>query len=228
MKSFKKIFLLLRQLFFKSINKDFYSQFGEDKILSELIPKNKKNGFYVDVGCFHPKKHSNTYLLYKKGWSGINIDMEEDKIDLFKISRPRDYNYLGAISDKVENVNIYRSQTFGVGSTINPNILKHENVIDKINITTTTLNNVLSSSPFENSKIDLLNIDTEGNDFKVLKSLDITKYKPKIIIIETHLKEIEEIIKSEMYVYLKSKGYKLKSYCLYSLIFVNQIYYENI
>ena len=67
-KIIKKIFLI-RQLYFKKINKDFYSQFGEDKILKELILDNFNNGFYVDVGCFHPKKHSNTYLLYKKGWS---------------------------------------------------------------------------------------------------------------------------------------------------------------
>ena len=45
--------------------------------------KNKRDGFYVDVGCFHPKKHSNTYFLYKRGWRGVNIDMEEEKIDVW-------------------------------------------------------------------------------------------------------------------------------------------------
>ena len=34
----------------------------------------------MDVGCFHHKKHSNTYLLHKRGWFGINIDMEKEKI----------------------------------------------------------------------------------------------------------------------------------------------------
>jgi hypothetical protein len=228
MKSIVKKILSYRQAFFKKIDKDFYSQFGEDKILKELIPKVKTKGFYVDVGCFHPKKHSNTYLLYRKGWTGINIDLEQDKIDLFNIMRPKDFNCLAAISDKIENVIMYRSQKFGVGSTINPNILEKKNIIDQSYIKTNTLNNVISKSPFADTEIDLLNIDAEGNDFKVLKSLEITKYKPKIIIIETHLKDVEAIIQSEIYFYLKEKGYRIKSICLYSLIFINDKFYENI
>ncbi len=219
--SFIKKISLLRQAFLKSIKKDFYSQFGEDKILEELISKNKNKGFYVDVGCFHPKKHSNTHLLHKRGWSGVNIDMEQDKIDLFNILRPRDYNFVGAISDKVENVKIYRSQKYGVGSTIIPNILSKKNIIDEKHIKTTTLDNVLKLSPFFKKEIDLLNIDTEGNDFKVLKSLSLLIYKPKIIIIESHLNDIDKILESETYLYLKKEGYNLKSWNLYSLIFLN-------
>ena len=223
----KKLYLL-RQCYFKSINKNFYSQFGEDKILNEIIPKNKIDGFYVDVGCYHPKKHSNTYLLHKRGWNGVNIDMEEDKIDLFKISRPNDFNYLAAISDKNEEVIIYRSQKFGVGSTINPDLLNEKDIIDKKIIKASKLDEVLEKSPFANKEIDLLNIDAEGNDFKALKSLSIDIYKPKIIIIETHLKKIDDILNSEIFNYLKRNNYELKSICLYSLIFINYKYYENI
>ena len=214
----KKLFLY-RQTFFKKINKNFYSQFGEDRILDEIIPKDFNNGFYVDVGCFHPKKYSNTFMLFKRGWFGINIDMEESKIGTFNIARPKDYNFLGAISDKVENVKIYRNQKYGVSSTIDANFLKKNDIIDEKIITTTTLDNVINNSPYKNKEIDLLNIDTEGNDFKVLKSLNFNIYNPKVIIIETHLKKIEEIIKSEIYIYLITKEYVLKSWNIYSLIF---------
>ena len=223
---FKKI-SLFRLTFFKKINKNFYSQFGEDKILNELIPKNFTNGFYVDVGCFHPKKHSNTYMLFKKGWKGINIDMEKDKIATFNLARPNDYNFLGAISNKIEKVKIYRNQKFGVSSTINKNVIKNEDIIDDDYIQTTTLNIVLETSPFKGKKIDLLNIDTEGNDFKVIKSLNIDVYNPSIIIIETHLKKIDEIIKSEIYLFLIKHKYILKSWNVYSLIFIKESYYEN-
>jgi len=54
-KLFIKKILLFRLVFFKKINTNFYSQFGEDKVLNELIPNKFTNGFYVDVGCFHPK-----------------------------------------------------------------------------------------------------------------------------------------------------------------------------
>jgi hypothetical protein len=158
-------------------------------------------------------------MLFKRGWFGINIDMEESKIDTFNIARPKDYNFLGAISDKVEKVKIYRNQKFGVSSTIDPSILKKDDIIDENLITTTTLDNVINNSPYKNKEIDLLNIDTEGNDFKVLKSLNFNIYNPKVIIIETHLKKIEEIIKSEIYIYLTTKEYDLKSWNIYSLIF---------
>lgn len=218
-RSIIKILSLYRQTFLKKINKDFYSQFGEDKILFEIIPKTMLKGFYVDVGCFHPKKYSNTYMLHKRGWHGVNIDMEEDKIKTFKIARPSDFNYLGAISDKIENVKIFRNQKFGVSSTINNNVINENDIIDENQIETTTLNKVLELSPFKNKEIDLLNIDTEGNDFKVLKSLDFKIYNPKIVIIETHLKNIHEIILSEPYKYLIGKNYNLVSWNIYSLIF---------
>ena len=215
-------FLIYRQAYFKKINKNFYSQFGEDKTLFEIIPKNFSKGFYVDVGCFHPKKYSNTYMLHKRGWYGINIDMEDDKISTFNLARPNDFNYLGAISDKVENVKIFRNQKFGVSSTINEDIIKKDDIIDEILIETKTLNNVLELSPFKNKEIDLLNIDTEGNDFKVLKSLNFEIYNPKIIIIETHLKDIHEIIISDQYKYIINKKYYLVSWNVYSLIFIKK------
>ena len=214
--------LIYRQAFFKKINKNFYSQFGEDKILFEIIPKNLSKGFYVDVGCFHPKKYSNTYMLFKRGWYGVNIDMEQDKIKTFDIARPKDFNYIGAISDKIENVKIFRNQKFGVSSTINKNIIDKKDIIDETEIKTQTLNDVLELSPFKNKEIDLLNVDTEGNDFKVLRSLDFKIYNPKIIIIETHLKDIRKILISEPYKYLIDKNYNLVSWNIYSLIFIKK------
>ena len=217
-KILKKIYLL-RQTYLKKIDKNFYSQFGEDKILNEIIPGKLKKGFYVDVGCFHPKKYSNTYMLYKKGWQGVNIDMEKDKIETFKIARPNDFNFFGAVSDKVEKVKIFRNQKFGVSSTLYENMINKDNIIDEKFIETCTLNYILNLSPFKNKEIDLLNIDTEGNDLKVLKSLDFNIYNPKIIIIETHLKDIDNILLSEPYKYLINKNYKLSSWNIYSLVF---------
>ena len=41
--------------------------------------KNKKIGFYVDVGAYHPIQRNNTMLLYLNGWEGINIDINKIK-----------------------------------------------------------------------------------------------------------------------------------------------------
>lgn len=68
-----------------------YSQEGEDLLLSRILG-DKKDGFYVDVGAHHPFRFSNTYLLYKQGWRGINIDAMPGSMKLFNRFRPRDIN----------------------------------------------------------------------------------------------------------------------------------------
>ena len=68
-----------------------YSQDGEDMVLRKIF-KNQKMGFYVDIGAHHPKRFSNTHLLYKKGWKGINIDATPGSMKLFNQLCPRDTN----------------------------------------------------------------------------------------------------------------------------------------
>jgi hypothetical protein len=75
---------------------------NENIIFLENYFKDKKNGFYIDVGCFHPIRLSNTMFLYSKGWSGMNIDINKKSIDLFKISRPRDINLNFGVGSKNE------------------------------------------------------------------------------------------------------------------------------
>lgn len=76
-----------------------YSQEGEDMILRRIFG-NQKNGFYVDVGAHHPKRFSNTYYFYKKGWRGINIDAMPGSMKAFDKIRRRDVNIEKPISDQ--------------------------------------------------------------------------------------------------------------------------------
>jgi len=216
-----KFIEILRQAFFKSLDKNFFSQFGEDRILNEIFNSNIKNGFYVDVGSYHPIKHSNTCRLNKKGWSGINVDVENDKIKVFNLTRKNDYNVLAPVSTKNEILKIYKTQQYGVGTTTNKEFIKKDNrILETNSLQSQTLNHILELSPFSSREIDLLSIDTEGTDFDVLKSLDIEKYRPKIIVIESHLNKIEDILQSEIYSYLSKKKYRLRSWAFYSLIFI--------
>ena len=73
------------------LKREKYSQWGEDKFIAEYF-KDKDKGIYLDIGCFNPFMYSNTCLLHKKGWSGINIDISKRAIDLNKVIRKRDIN----------------------------------------------------------------------------------------------------------------------------------------
>jgi len=45
-------------------------------------------------------------------------------------------------------------------------------------------------------------------------------YKPKIVIIEDHHKSIDDVLNTNTYTLLKQKGYILRSWAFYSLIFI--------
>ena len=90
--------LYIKEKFY--IKRRTYSQNQEDLFISEYF-KNKKKGFYLDIGAYHPIKFSNTQLLYNKGWHGMNIDLNQVSIDCFKIIRKRDNNIRAAISNKI-------------------------------------------------------------------------------------------------------------------------------
>ena len=77
----------------------FLATFGEDKKILKLF-QNKRDGRYLDLGCFHPIRQNNTFLFYKLGWKGINIDLNPLTIELFNIARPDDINICAAISGK--------------------------------------------------------------------------------------------------------------------------------
>ena len=68
--------------------KKSYSTFGEDIFLQKFFKRQKK-GFYIDIGCYHPLLGNNTYLLYKKGWHGLNFDVSEKTIELFDFFRKK-------------------------------------------------------------------------------------------------------------------------------------------
>ena len=60
-----------------------FSQKGEDLIISNFFG-NQAMGYYMDIGCFHPKQISNTYLFHLAGWHGLAVDVDAYKADLFK------------------------------------------------------------------------------------------------------------------------------------------------
>jgi hypothetical protein len=76
-----------------------FSQFGEDLAVLRWVKKlNDVARVYVDAGCFHPIHCSNTLLLHKMGWRRVNIDLGDDKINLFRELRPTDVNVVAALS----------------------------------------------------------------------------------------------------------------------------------
>jgi FkbM family methyltransferase len=218
-KIFKKLHILhsiyIKHKFF--IKKKSYAMNNEDTAILKYF-KDKKNGFYVDVGCYHPIHRNNTHLLHMQNWSGVNIDTSQFSIDLFNFMRPKDLNYNCAISDKNKNIKLFYQKELSQLSTIEKSQAESvfQGEIKEKEIEAFTLDEILSRDKYKDSKIDLLDIDVEGADLKVLRGLSFDKFKPELVCVEIHEKEIE---KSDIYNFLIDKNYKLLWSGVFSHIF---------
>ena len=234
MKILNKIYLNLQNIYKKIILQDkYYSFSGVDIVLKKIFYQQEK-GFYIDVGCQNPIKNNNTYLLFKKGWEGINIDLDKDNIDLFNSARPKDSNFNKAISSEIKNVELYFYHKKSPINTIDKKTSDFQKAkvtsIKKIN--TDTLDNIILNSKYKNHTFDLLSIDVEGHELDVLKGFDLYKYSPKVIVVEyldlnvskLEIKNlsIENVLNSEIYKYLISKNYILVNSIYCDLVFVNK------
>tara|TARA_B100000767_G_scaffold9666_1_gene9461 strand:+ start:202 stop:882 length:681 start_codon:yes stop_codon:yes gene_type:complete len=199
------------------INKKSYAMDNEDTAVLNYF-KDKKNGFYVDVGCYHPIHRNNTYLLYKKNWSGINVDTSQFSIDLFNHMRPDDLNYNCAISNKNEYIKLFYQKELSQLSTTERDQAKNvfQGNIKEKEVQAFTLDEILNRDKYKNSKIDFLDVDVEGADLKVLEGLSFDKFKPELVCVEIHAKEIK---KSDIYNFLVNKNYELIWSGVFSHIF---------
>lgn len=165
-----------------------YSQEGEDLILQRIF-EGKKQGFYIDVGAHHPFRFSNTYLFYKRGWSGINLDAMPNSMKIFKKYRPGDTNLEIPVGKDEEKLKYYifnepALNTFDE-SRIEGILQKPEySLLDKIEIQIRSLKSILDEYLPKGQCIDFMSVDVEGLDFEVLKSNDWEKYRPKILLVE--------------------------------------------
>jgi hypothetical protein len=170
-----------------------YGQLGEDAIIANhlawmgLDPNAK--GMYLDIGCYHPTRGSNTYKFYKNKAHGFVFDVGLGKQRLWKMIRARDYfinkavvpeDFIGSSIDFALSSS-FGSQTDSIVETTNlPLQTRKVSVIKPSQITSL----VLSSQMWLNSPWRLISIDLEGIDFPVLSGLDIHKLNANVIAVE--------------------------------------------
>ena len=174
---------------FRKRIKKYYSQHGEDKEIGKFFEK-KPHGYYCDIGCFHPIRYSNTFYLFRRGWEGVNIDVNQASIDLFNIARPNDKNICAAISDVSSEADLFEDDILGPVNTIDnkmheksKDIFFKKGIVKKIK--TSKIFDIISENVL-NEKTDFLNIDAEGSDYKIIKQINLKKSKISLVAIETH------------------------------------------
>ena len=224
---------IFKKIYYNKYTKISYSISGVDLIIDRIFPKLKK-GIYIDLGCNHPIKYNNTYLLHKRGWEGINIDADEKSIKEFKNLRKNDHNISALVSNKKDKIKYYFYHERSALNTVDAKLVKNRKAKPKKVIVreTTTLNDIIENSPYKKSKLNLLSIDIENHEYEALKNFKFKRYNIDCIVIEilnTSYKEIETqnqnldfILKSNIFKLLKKNDYKLINWVNSDLVFVNK------
>jgi hypothetical protein len=209
---------LFRKLFLIKKSFSHYSQFAEDVSIVRFFPKNYR-GFFVDVGCFHPVKYNNTYRLYKKGWRGVNIDLDSIKIEGFEIVRSQDVNLARAVSNRKGELSYWSNGFYSLTGTLDANFAEGKAGYIEKKVPADTLTNILDQTKFAGQKIDFLTVDAEGHDFEILSSLDFQKYQPQLIAAECLDVSLEKVLESKIYKFLKAQGYEMVNWVGITLLF---------
>ena len=224
----------LKKIYYEKYSKKSYSISNVDLIIDRLFSKIKK-GVYIDVGCNHPIKYNNTYLLHKKGWSGINIDLDKTSINEFNIMRKNDYNVQELVgSTDGEEKEIYYYHERSAINTVCKELIKKRQTKPReiIKKKTKSLNQIIKNSPFENKKIDFMSIDIENYEYEALKNFNFKKNQVDLIVtectdmnqdkLETYTQTLDYIINTNIYKLLEKNDYKLINWVNSDLVFVKK------
>ncbi len=207
------------KFYFKLI-KDFVRLgFNSDGIpkLPKVILKSIKTGTYMDIGCYHPFKESHTALLFKKGWSGINIDISKESISLFKILRPNDLNLNIGLALKNGKQKAYFEKNISTVSSLDKTHIKNIGRKNKFirNVNVYTLKKIREI--YNIKKIDFLKMDCESLDNKIILKSDFKTLHCRFLCVELLPQEVfgwkfrEPLIKKKNYYkdyFKKSEVYK--------------------
>jgi len=182
-----------------------YSQYGQDVALYNNFFKDKKNGYFVEIGAFDGLLLSNTYLFEERGWDGVCVEPMNDAFEQLKKNRKcKCFNYAVTNRDD-EYLDFCKITGFNnmLSGVIDSYDDKHKERIlrecpqlgtkEKIKVKNIQFNDLITETT-----IDLLSVDTEGGEDALLNSIDMVKYKIDVILIEDNYSQYRNTLSEQI------------------------------
>jgi len=186
----------------------------------------QNHGYYVDVGAHHPFRFSNTCALYQRGWSGINIDADPQLLDAFKRHRPGDISLATGVSDLPGTMMLHVFDEPAL-NTFDAEVAREKaqdgtyKIVTRISVPVQRLDAILAAHLPAAQTIDLLTIDAEGFDYKVLQSIDWQQYRPRCVVVEILSRSLPNAMVSPAHTLLDHHGYGLYAKTGNSMIYID-------
>jgi FkbM family methyltransferase len=164
-----------------------YAQNGEDVVLWRAL-ESVSRGRYVEVGANDPTVDSISRPFYDRGWSGLVVEPVPALAEAYRSDRPRDVVVEAAItSDDVDEVVLHLIENTGLSTLVDEIGEEHQRAgfpVRDVRVPARSLDDVLAEHLTEDEDIHFLVVDTEGTEAKVLQSVDLSRWRPWILVIE--------------------------------------------
>jgi len=163
-----------------------YAQNFEDVTLRRAL-LDINDGFYIDIGGYHPRSHSVTKHFYDKGWTGINVEPNPGLLSQFVAERPNDTNIGVAVGRENAKVDLHIIGTTGLTTTVESVALGHASlghaITSVLPVQMVTLETLFESYCGPRT-VDFLKVDVECAEADVVLACGFEKYRPRILVIE--------------------------------------------
>ena len=191
-KSKKELISLRKQLLLLELNKELRlparlpSEDGEEIILYNFFGR-KNTGFYIEIGAYNGVDLSNTYFFEAIGWNGFLIEPDPGLYQQCLLSRPNSKVINAAASDRPGSIQFTTAigkewlSYSGENKSREDRIIAEGGTLNRIEVLCLTLNEILKDT---DQKIDFISLDVEGHEFDVLNGFDLSKYRPRVVVIE--------------------------------------------
>ncbi len=193
--------------------KKTYSQCGEDIIIRHVFDiLSIPHPSYLDIGAHHPYMNSNTALFYLCGSRGVLVEPDPVNCSYLRKYRKHDVCIQAGISDNESEMDYFMFSSSTLNTFSETSAIRYQSMgfqlINKISIKMITPEFVFEKY-FSDKAPDLISLDVEGMEIQILNAMQLEKYKPKVICLETvdYSKDGRSAKNYSLIDFVKSKGY---------------------
>jgi FkbM family methyltransferase len=205
----------------------FYSQVGQDKYIYETFFKEKKNGFFLDIGAHDGIDKSNSYFFEKNmDWMGICVEPIPEVFERLKMNR-KCLCVNAGLSDKTGQATFWKIEGYSEmlsGLEENYNEQHKQRIrkeleqqggkLEEIQVEITDINTLLKNNNVD--LVDYCTIDVEGSEEKILSILNPKEFDIQVFTVENNYQD------KSLRNLMKDKGYKLHSKIEFDDVFVKR------
>jgi FkbM family methyltransferase len=166
---------------------DHYTEREEEWIIRDFF-RDRRDGFFLDVGANHYRNASKTYYLESRlGWSGMAVEPQREFAAGYAEHRPRTKFFPFFVSNvSNQTARLYMVNRSTLVASSNPEFVSQFTPTGKPDavrdVPTITLTDLLDAEGVR--QIDFLSMDIELHEPQALAGFDIDRFKPSLVCIE--------------------------------------------